>query len=132
MRKELLSKFGEKGFEIDQAADVDKAYWENERMIKMLPPEFWEDDDHELHLSCHISKVKDPKFLDRASPEVKQAYLMHIQEHKMFLQQQQMQQQAQMQEQQAEGMQMEQENEMQKEMNKQEIKQAVQQPALPA
>ena len=132
LRKELLSKFGEKGFEIDQAADVDKAYWENERMIKMLPPEFWEDDDHELHLSCHISKVKDPKFLDRASPEVKQAYLMHIQEHKMFLQQQQMQQQAQMQEQQAEGMQMEQENEMQKEMNKQEIKQAGQQPALPA
>lgn len=91
LRKELLSKFGEKGFEVDQAADVDKAYWENDLMIKGLPAQFWIEDDHQIHLSCHISKAKEPKFLERASNEVKQAYLLHIQEHKDALMQQQMQ-----------------------------------------
>lgn len=91
LRKELLSKFGEKGFEVDQAADVDKAYWENDLMIKGMPAQFWIEDDHQIHLSCHISKAKEPKFLERSSNEIKQAYLMHIQEHKDALAQQQMQ-----------------------------------------
>jgi hypothetical protein len=93
LRKELLSKFGEKGFEVDQAADVDKAYWENDRMIRMMPVEVWEEDDHQIHLSCHISKAKEPKFLERASDEIKSAFMDHIAIHKQFLQQQQMQQQ---------------------------------------
>lgn len=91
LRKELLSKFGEKGFEVDQAADVDKAYWENDLMIKGKPAQFWIEDDHQIHLSCHISKAKEPKFLERCSNEVKKAYLLHIQEHKDALMQQQMQ-----------------------------------------
>lgn len=99
LRKELLRKFGEKGFEVDQAADVDKAYWENDRMIKNLPPSFWEEDDHAIHLSCHVSKAKDPKYLERASDEVKQAYLMHIQMHKEALAAQQLETQMQAQDQ---------------------------------
>lgn len=95
LRKELLAKFGEKGFEVDQAADVDKAYWENDKMIKGLNPDFWIEDDHAIHLSCHISKAKEPKFLERASIEVKQAFLMHIQMHKDAQMQQQMQMQMQ-------------------------------------
>ena len=92
LRKELLGKFGEKGFEVDEAADVDKAYWENDRMIKGMPAEVWEDDSHDIHLSCHISKAKDPKFLEKVNPKVKASFLQHIQEHKMALQQMQMQQ----------------------------------------
>lgn len=93
LRKEWLSKFGEKGFEVDTAADIDKAYDENERMIKGLPPVFWIEDDHAIHLSCHISKMKEPKFYNRSSEEVKAAYLQHIMEHKQAQQAQMMQQQ---------------------------------------
>jgi len=93
LRKEWLAKFGEKGFEVDTAADIDKAYDENERMIKGLPPVFWIEDDHAIHLSCHISKMKEPKFYNRSSEEVKAAYLQHIMEHKQAQQAQIMQQQ---------------------------------------
>lgn len=95
LRKELLGKFGEKGFEVDEAADVDKAYWENDRMVKKLPVEVWEEDQHEIHLSCHISKAKEPKFLERADDLTKQAFEAHIAEHKQFLQMQRMQMQQQ-------------------------------------
>jgi len=97
LRKEMLAKFGEKGFEVDQAADVDKAYWENEQMIKGRPAAFWADDDHDIHLSCHMSKFKEPKFITKSGPQAQQAYLAHIAQHKQAIQQRQMQiQQAQM------------------------------------
>jgi hypothetical protein len=83
LRKELLKKFGEKGFDVDDSADVEKAEWENQRMLKGLPVEVWEKDIHPIHLSCHIQKMKDPKFLERASDEVKVAYDNHIKQHEM-------------------------------------------------
>lgn len=96
LRKELLSKFGEKGFDIDESADVEKANWENVRMLKSMPVEVWEEDNDEIHLSCHISKCKDPKFLERATDQVKQFYMDHIAAHKQSMAQKAAMQQQQM------------------------------------
>ncbi len=82
LRKELLERFGETGFEIEDSADVDKADWENTRMMKGMPVEVWEEDNDPIHLSCHIEKMKNPKFLERASNQIKEAFFQHIQAHK--------------------------------------------------
>lgn len=82
VRKELLEKFGEEDIEIDENSDVEKATWENDRILENKQPALDMDDNDGIHLSCHISKKKDPKFLERASPQVRQAMDMHIDQHK--------------------------------------------------
>ncbi len=100
LRATYFKEFGEEGFETDQQVDVEKAKWENERMLKMKSPVFSEDDNDAIHLSCHTTETKKPRFLERASPQIKQMYLEHIAQHKQAAQAkqaQQMQQQSQMQ-----------------------------------
>lgn len=82
LRKNIFDMFGIDSIELNESKDLEKAHWENERMKKGLLVEVWEDDNHPIHLSCHIDEAKDPKFLERANDEVKQSYLDHIAKHK--------------------------------------------------
>lgn len=106
LRAQFLERMGAEGLDTPESADEKKAKWENERMIRGEPVEVWEEDIGPIHLSCHITQAKDPKFLERASDEVKQAYMMHIEQHKMIDAQKAATQQMQMMEQmaQAEGL----------------------------
>lgn len=90
LRKELLSKFGLKGFDLEELADVEKAKWENDRMLGGLPVEVWEEDNDAIHISVLVSKMKDPKWLERATDEVKQLFDQHLAAHKQAQQQKQM------------------------------------------
>lgn len=103
MRAEFFRRIGEEVLDTSEQADIKKAKWENDNMLKMRPAQVWEDDNHAIHLSCHITEMKKPKFLERAPDEVKLAYQEHVNMHKMMLQQQQMQQ---MQQQQMQQLQM--------------------------
>lgn len=85
LRAEFFKRIGEGSFDTPESVDIEKAKWENDNMIKGLPAEVWEEDNHFLHYSCHISKMKNPKFLERASDEVKMAFQAHANEHKRFI-----------------------------------------------
>lgn len=80
LRKELLTRFGEDKFESEENTDVEKATWENDRIKKMQPPDLYEYDNHAIHLSIHTTMRKDPKFLERANPEIVQFLDAHIAE----------------------------------------------------
>lgn len=83
VRKELLERFGEKDIEIDENRDIEKANWENDQIVMNLQPAPDIDDNPEIHLACHIGQKKDPKFITRATPEMKQAMEQHIQWHQV-------------------------------------------------
>lgn len=83
IRSQFLKKMGEEGLETPESADEKKAEWENDRMMRGEPVEVWEEDIGPIHLMCHISHAKDPKFLERASDQVKAAFMNHITQHKM-------------------------------------------------
>lgn len=91
LRAEFFRRIGEDVLETSEQVDIKKAKWENDNMLKSLPAEVWEEDNHAIHLSCHIAQMKKPKFLERAPDEVKMAYQQHVNVHKMMQQQQQMQ-----------------------------------------
>lgn len=91
LRNELMDKLGEKGFETAESMDVKKAKWENERMKKGLPPSLDPDDNDQIHLLCHGNDMKDPKYLERATPEIKKFYQQHVAGHKQQAAQKQQQ-----------------------------------------
>jgi hypothetical protein len=81
VRKEFLSKFGEKGFDEEENSDLEKASWEDDQIKAGKEPAPWEKDNHEIHLACHISEAKKPEFIEQASEEVKAMLLEHIAWH---------------------------------------------------
>lgn len=89
LRKELLTKFGESGFETDESSDVEKAKWENEQLRRNIQVPVDEFDNDEIHLDTHMAEWKDPKYIERASPEVKQNHYAHMKEHINRIQQKQ-------------------------------------------
>jgi hypothetical protein len=99
LRKELMNKFGEQGFDIEESVDVEKAEWENTLIKKLQAPHFEQYDNHAIHISILLEMMKSPKFIERANDEIKQLAQMHLQEHQdaqAMQQQQQMQEQMQL------------------------------------
>lgn len=80
-RTQLLEKLGLEPLDSEEAMDLKKAKWENDRAIKGLPIEVSAYDKPEIHLPCHIGKIQDPKFLEAASDQQKIALDNHIKEH---------------------------------------------------
>lgn len=90
-KREFLDKMGIKGFDYQSSPDVKRAQWENsvieagnfENLV--VNPEtqttILELDDHETHLIIHSARIKDPNI----QPDVRQKYLMHIEEHLQML-----------------------------------------------
>lgn len=95
LRMELLSKFGEKPLETTSNVELEKAQWENERVVMGDPIQVSEFDVDAIHLSEHVQLFQSPNFIERNTDEVKQALYQHIQVHKQ--KQAQEQQEAQMQ-----------------------------------
>lgn len=85
LRKELLRRFGEKPFDDDQNVDLEKAEWENSQMKNGQPPFFWEKDNHPIHLMALENEMKRPEFIERATDEVKAAFLNHYAKHESAL-----------------------------------------------
>lgn len=102
LRAEFLEKLGHKPMESEQANDLKKAEWENDRIMKGLPVEISPYDQIAIHLPCHIAKIQDPVFLENATDEQKMALDQHIKAH----------QEAEAQKQQAAQMQQQQEQQM--------------------
>lgn len=92
LRAEFFRRIGEEVIETSEQADIQKAKWENTNILKHKPAEVWMEDNHAIHLSCHITEMKKPKFLERAPDDVKLAFQQHVDMHRQMQQQQQMQQ----------------------------------------
>lgn len=100
-KREFLDKMGIKGFDTQSSPDVKRAQWENSiieegdmqnmivkpasqeedpitgQPIQIPPSTILELDDHETHIIIHAARMKDPNVI----AEVRQKYLMHIEEH---------------------------------------------------
>lgn len=101
LRQKLIKVLDIHDLELEDSKDVEKAQWENARIESGLLPDFQPYDNHAVHAYIISSKMKDPLFIERASPEVKQLAIEHLQQHQMAQQQNQQQaQQAQIQAQQ--------------------------------
>lgn len=92
-KQQFLERMGVVGFDVNFEKDVKRAQWENEMLdngnlngISIL-----EFENHQIHKQLHTNRVKEPAFL-KMPPDVQQGYLQHIQQHDMYLQQQQLQQ----------------------------------------
>ncbi len=96
LREQLMEKMGLDPLESDEATELKKAKWENERILKGLPVEVSEYDVTPIHLSVHIAKIQEPHFLETATDQIKLALDQHIQQHKQEDLNKQMQAQAQM------------------------------------
>lgn len=105
LRQELLAKFGEKPLETTTNIELEKACWENERIELKKPIEVGEFDQDEVHLAEHLQYFQDPTFIEKSTPEQKQALYIHIKQHEQKLQ---MKQQQAMQQQMQQAMQVEQ------------------------
>lgn len=101
IRTQLFQKMGLEPFDTEESIEIKKAKWENEMIIKNLPVEVSKYDNAAIHMPCHIEKVQDPAFLERATPEQKKNLLAHIAEHEQV--EKQKAQEAQMQQIQATG-----------------------------
>ena len=95
LRTQLMEKLDLEPLESEEATELKKAKWENERIMKGEPVQVSPYDVAPIHLPCHIQKIQDPVFLENSTPEQFAALQAHIQEHKMAEQQKMMAQQAQ-------------------------------------
>lgn len=101
LRKELLSKFGETGFETEENTDVEKSKWENDRALQALPIQVDKYDNDQIHMESHRARWNAPNFIERAAPEAKQILWDHMQQHEEKIAMQQQEQMAMEQEQMA-------------------------------
>lgn len=85
-RAELLAKFGEKPLEGGTSVEIEKAQWENNRIKSNLPVQVGEFDNDVIHLAEHKEEFQKPKFIERGTPEMKQALYIHIKQHEQKLQ----------------------------------------------
>lgn len=88
IRTQLLEKLHLEPLESEEAIELKKAKWENERIVKGAPVQVSPYDVAAVHLPCHKSKIQDPLFLENATPEQFNALNSHIQEHEAIEQQQ--------------------------------------------
>lgn len=81
MRSELLERFGEKPLTNENNVEIEKAEWENDKMMlgQMMPINEFDLDD--IHLACHKEQFQSPKFQERATPISKQIFYQHIKLH---------------------------------------------------
>lgn len=98
-RIEFLDRMGVVGFDVDVGPDVKRAEWENDLLDNLMispdnRPVVLADEVHQTHIDIHLRRVKEPNFLSLPS-QVQQAYMMHIQEHKDYIEQALMMQQMQ-------------------------------------
>jgi hypothetical protein len=89
LRQELMSQFGVDGFDLSESVDVEKAMWENERVKRGEPIEVWEEDNHPIHIQCHLDDMKRPDYIEKTPAQVKQIHYQHVQMHKQMMQEQQ-------------------------------------------
>lgn len=92
-RIEFLDRMGVVGFDTDVGPDVTRAEWENDLIdnISYSPdnkPIVFNCDDHIVHKTVHERRMKEPSFMS-LPPDVQQAYMAHIQEHDMYMEQEQ-------------------------------------------
>ena len=89
-KQKALEILGLQDFETEIGPDMRRATKENAEMDEGQPTMVNQAmDNHEVHLKVHIPRQKDPSF--DALPETsKRAHLMHVQQHKQILMQQQL------------------------------------------
>jgi hypothetical protein len=102
VREQYLEKMGLEGFETEQSVQAKRAQWENENMMQGIPAHVSKYDVTPVHMGTHLTTYLSPEFQERATPEQRQLFDTHMQEHEMA--EQQKQEQAQMQAMAAQGM----------------------------
>jgi hypothetical protein len=91
-KQKFLERIGVRGFDQTYETDVKRAEWENEMLdngsfqnIMILPYE-----NHAIHVELHGNRMKEPSFMS-LPPDIKQGYMMHVEQTMGIMQQQQMQ-----------------------------------------
>jgi len=102
VREQYLEKMGLEGFETEQSVQAKRAQWENENMMQGIPAHVSKYDVTPVHMGTHLTTYLSPEFQERATPEQRQLFETHMQEHEMA--EQQKQEQSQMQAMAAQGM----------------------------
>jgi len=80
LRNQMLERIGEKALETDDAIEIKKAKWENERIKQGKPVELSPYDNNAIHLVIHKMDIQNPKFLETADDVVKEKLDDHIKE----------------------------------------------------
>lgn len=87
-KKEFLDRLDILGFDGGYGRDANRAKFENDQLDQLANdpngrrPVRLECDNDDIHIAIHEDRQKEPSF-EELPPEVQQAYLMHINEHKM-------------------------------------------------
>jgi hypothetical protein len=89
-KQKALEILGLQDFETEIGPDMRRATKENAEMDEGQPAMVNQMmDNHEVHLTIHIPRQKDPSF-DALPETAKRAHLMHVQQHRQILMQQKM------------------------------------------
>lgn len=88
LRKNIMNEFGLDSFDLSEAVDVEKATWENERVKRGESIEVWDEDDHMIHIQCHLDDMKRPQYIEKVAPDLKQIHYQHVMIHKQKMQEQ--------------------------------------------
>jgi len=79
-KQKLLEQLGIESFDTQIGPDHRRAEKENAAMDDGIPTQITAVDDHQVHLSEHMARMKDPSF-DELPPEAQQAYQQHVEMH---------------------------------------------------
>ena len=98
-RMEFQRQMGIVGFDNDVGPDAKRAEWENDCLDNILlfpdkKPVVLNCDDDDVHVAAHERRMKEPVWME-LDPQIQQAYMMHVEEHRnsqAMKQQQQMMQ----------------------------------------
>ena len=85
-RDQAIEELGLTGFETQIGPDRRRAHKENAAMEEGIQVPIRETDDHEIHLTEHLAREKDPSF-DSLPLAAQQAFQMHRQQHEQAVQQ---------------------------------------------
>src|SRR5262245_6058110 len=89
-KQKLIEQLGIESFDTSIGPDRRRALKENASMDDGIPVEITPVDDHQVHITEHVARMKDPSF-DELPPEAQQAYQMHTQAHNQAIEQAQQQ-----------------------------------------
>lgn len=94
-RRKFNEDMGVLGYDNEVAPDIKRAEYENDIMDGVVAnpenrPVVLEVDNHQLHLEIHATRMKEPSFMAQP-PEVMQAYMNHMEEHREWMAQAQQQ-----------------------------------------
>jgi hypothetical protein len=85
-QQKLLEQLGIEGFDTEVGPDQRRAKKENATMDDGQPVQITPVDDHDVHLSEHTARMKDPGF-DSLPTGAQQQYQQHVQAHQQAVQQ---------------------------------------------